>query len=177
MSRKSELGCKIRCRDACNEFATRQSSMTPACRGISDITWAQRHHHGASECPRTSPYEFHAALPGRGARENPHGRVENIMRPSFISKTRCHPAQPHPVRENLRDPSSVVRCDEEAFRLTCDVRKLPAGLTDGRCLDPCQDFVDVGGHRSVEQVFVSLLHRGERHVPVDVARQPPEFLH
>ena len=40
-----------------------------------------------------------------------------------------------PVVENLRDAPLVVRRDEEALRLARDVRKLPAGLADGRRVD------------------------------------------
>jgi hypothetical protein len=95
MSQKSELGCKIRC-CACNEFATRHSSVTPACRGISGVTWAQRNHHAASECPRTSPYEFHATFRDREREKIPTAVWKISGDHLSFRKTRCyHPAQPH----------------------------------------------------------------------------------
>ena len=77
----------------------------------------------------------------------------------------------------LRDAPPVVRRDEKALRLPGDVRELSAGFANGGRVDPRQGFFEVGDHRPVEQVLVTLLHRGERHVPVDVARQHPEALH
>ena len=82
-----------------------------------------------------------------------------------------------PVGENLRDASAIVWRDEEPFRLADDVRELAAGLADRGRVDPREHFLDVGDNRPVEQMFVPLLHRGERHVAIDVARQPPQRVH
>ena len=82
-----------------------------------------------------------------------------------------------PVVQNLRDAAAIVRRDEEALRLPGDVRKLPARLAHRGRVDQRHDLVEVIDHRAIEQAFVALLQRGQRHVLVDVPRHPSQALH
>ena len=82
-----------------------------------------------------------------------------------------------PVGEDAPDRSAIVRGDEEALRISGDVRELPAGLADGGRVDEWQDPIDVCVDELVEEPLVPLLQRRQQHVAIDVARQPLQVVH
>ena len=62
-----------------------------------------------------------------------------------------------PVAQDAADLAAIVGGDEEALRVSRDVRELLAGLADGRRVDERHDPIDVLDHRLVEQPLVALL--------------------
>ena len=80
--------------------------MPPVCRGISGIAWARRYHHAASDCQSQETLRIPCRFPGRGARENPHGRVENITGCPF-----CEPTDDHRLSVVAVDGEGGLRID------------------------------------------------------------------
>ena len=81
------------------------------------------------------------------------------------------------LRENPADAPAIVGRDEEALRVSCDVRELAARFADGRRVDERHDSIDVIDDRLKEQILIPLLQRRQQHVAIDVARQPIQVRH
>jgi hypothetical protein len=87
------------------------------------------------------------------------------------------------AREDLPDPSTVLRRDPQPSRAPEDVAEVLACAADGRGVDDGQELLDVIDDGPVEQDLVAVLERGQPDeplegiaLPLDVGVNPPLLL-